>query len=215
MDKYIGQNNKLILEDFGYRPQKIVQLYNDEDIHLARKEAFAEGQNSGFQVGFEEGQEAAIGNYDIEMRSFLKTFNNKLDDLIIQMNLYNKHYAADLFDTTYAIFKKILPHYIEKNGKDEIHNFVNQILKNILKKQKILIKVGPAFQESIIQFLENENVDFEHINIVAENKYSQLECAIEWMDGGALLNIEDLYSQIESSFKAIQEIVNEKDVINS
>ena len=209
MDKYAGPNHKLFLEDFAYRPQKIIQIYNDEDIHLAKEKAFAEGQSAGYKNGYEEGKAIALTTHEIEMSSFLEAFNEKLEKLIFQMKAYNDNYAADLFDATYAIFKKVLPSYIEKNGKGELHNFIDQILKNILKKQEISIKVSPNLKESITEFLKSGNVNVDYINILEEEKYNQFECAIEWVDGGASLKIEELYDLIDRSFKDVQKIANE------
>jgi flagellar biosynthesis/type III secretory pathway protein FliH len=210
LDKNVDPSHKLFLEDFGYRPQKIIQIYNDEDIHLAKEHAFEEGQRAGYENGYEEGRAMALTTNAVETASLLQAFNEKLDELITHMKSYNDNYAVDLFDATYAIFKKVLPYYIEKNGKGEIHSFIDQILKNILKKQEISIKVKSSLQESITEFLKSENVNLDYINISAEDKYSQFECAIEWVDGGASLNIEELYDLIECSFKEVQQIADEK-----
>ncbi len=210
MDKYVEQGGKLFLEDFAYKPEKIIQIYNDEDLQAAREEAFASGQSVGFEKGYEEGQASAIHEHENEMASLLKAFNENIDQLIVETKFYNDNYAADLFDTTYAIFKKVLPRYIEDNGKQEVHKFVDQILKKILKKQQISIKVNPSMEESITEFLKSENVDFDHINIFGSNQLDQLECSIEWIDGGASLNIKALNDFMDSLFTDIKKIADEK-----
>lgn len=210
MDKYVEQDRKLFLEDFGYKPQKIIQIYNDEDLQVARDEGFGAGQSIGFEKGYEEGQASAISAHKMEMKSLLKAFNENIDQLIVQTKFYNDNYAADLFDTTYAIFKKVLPRYIEDNGKQEVHKFVDQILKKILKKQQISIKVNTSMEQSITEFLKSENVDFDHINIFGVNQLNQLECSIEWIDGGASLNINELHDFMDCMFTDMKKIADEK-----
>lgn len=209
LDKYFKQQNKLLLEDFDSSKQKIIQIFNQDDLLKEKEKSFQEGQSEGYLSGYEQGKNEAIQDYETELLSHFSMINHKLDQISHDIAEYKQHFSYHLLDATEAIFRKILPYYVKQYGKNEIKEFVKQIIEQTLKKDHFTIYTPQKYKEDIIEKFQENNISLESLTFkCADNDHTF--CDIQWTNGGASINIDALYEAANEALEHIKKQYNTK-----
>ena len=204
LDKHFVHQEKLFLEEFDKSAEKIVEIFSKEEILEAQEKAFKDGKAEGYKDGFNAGKIEAISEHEKEVLEVSNNLNQKVRELLEMMECYNSSYTCDFFDVIYEVFKKILPYYMKNNGKNEIQFFVKEILSKLLRKEGLRISVHEDIQEDLLKILKSEGIDEQKLEISTTNINSKNQASLDWVGGGARINIENVYEQMNQVFENIK-----------
>lgn len=178
-------------EDFDNNSGSSLSRNKLEDI---RTNAYEEGLNNGrteILTGLEQ-------SCDVLLQNILAATQNLSARQTEQMSLMNKE-AAKL---AYAIIEKLAPAAVAQTPLEEIELLVNQCLKNSPLEPRLVIRVDEAIITSLHEKIEKMKQDSGYpgqIVLIGEPMAHISDCRVEWANGGAERDFNNLMSTIEST----------------
>ena len=171
-------------------------LYREEDLAAAREEALAQGRTAGFRDA-----EASIENRAAQTLAHIRE----------QLAVADRSLAAtldgvkrDAVEVARTVMGKALPGLVRREGFGEIEALVSDCLENALSEPRIVVRVHDsvldALKARIDSLAERSGYDGK-IVLMVDDALGQDDCRVEWADGGAERNVEQLWNEIEGAIQ--------------
>lgn len=168
-------------------------IYSEEDMEIAREEAYV----AGHMRALEEAQaatEQAVAGALMSCRDALTELQPVLSQKQQEMSELAAHVAAE-------ICRKLLPSTSENYAIQEICALVRSLMPSLIGQPRLLVRVHADLVNNIREPLENIafKAGFEGKVVILEGDAMALSDArIEWPDGGAERNTSRLWDDIDA-----------------
>jgi flagellar assembly protein FliH len=168
--------------------------FSEEDLSLAREQAFA----AGHQTGVEETM-AATERLHAEALAVITQQLSALADIQAEAN---DACLRDAIAVAVTVVRKLQPEMGRANALDEISGVVRECLAHIEKDVRVTIRVNPEHMDSIRHYANQaaEATGFDGKLVYAGDPRIALgDCRVEWGDGGAERDQERLWAEIDAT----------------
>ena len=178
-----------------------IQLNLDEDIRNTQAKSYAEGLARGLEEGAVHGELGALTKSKKHAEAaFIKLYED-VNSLLKQEYIYDQALTNTVINLVETIVKKVLPHYSNKYGVDEIEHAIRYILSTLLDHQDISIFLAASTKEDIYERIAAiQSCIPNKITLHVDDILKEWECRIEWKGGGARWSQPDLLDSIQNIF---------------
>lgn len=167
-------------------------IYSEEDMEVAREEAYV----AGHMRALEEAQAAT----EQAMASAMMACRDSLGGLMPVITASTDQLAELASQVAAEICRKLLPHTSEKYAIQEICALVRSLMPNLTGQPRLLVRVHPDLINGLREPLDNIALrsGFEGKVVILEGENMALSDArVEWPDGGAERNTTRLWGEID------------------
>ncbi|MFM2130505.1 MAG: flagellar assembly protein FliH [Pseudomonadota bacterium] len=164
------------------------------DIESARAEAFKEGVAAGA-----EEQRAATEHLAAES---LQAIGQRLGDLRGHLDGLRNEIESQALEAVLVISRKLLPHFVEKHGTEEIEGLVRDCLSAVYDEPRVVIRAQDSVLDHVKARLEDliASSGFSgKVVLLADHAIGLEDCRIEWADGGTERSTSRLWQDIETT----------------
>lgn len=196
LDNFVKKASSFYLENFDedIPPSK---MYSEDEVINIQKKAFEDGITKGFEEGLTQGKEDAITAFEVSVQSVVISIEQKLENILKDQRIFLEELETNTTTLFYAFFKKLFPIYIKKFGIFEIEEFITNLLKQLLKKESLIIKINPQLIDVTKQHIIHEGFNEKDIKFQPDQNLNAHECQIEWENGGARYSLNRAYEHID------------------
>lgn len=195
---------EVLEEEDPEEPEIVIPTFSEEQVNAARDEGFANGREEGIREA-SEATERLISDTTLAI-------NAQLTQLFDQQRHANAEIFQDAVNASVAIVRKCFPNLAVEHSITEIEHMMGKILPQILEEPRVVVNVHndvkPPLSERMKDIIQNAHFD-GRVMIREDASISHGDCQIEWSNGGAERNMDELWRQIdeivESNLAATQE----------
>jgi flagellar assembly protein FliH len=166
--------------------------FSEEEVASAQQTAFDEGKAAGLQ----EAQEL----FENMIAGALTQISQTIPVVFEEHSKSQEEHEAHALAIATSVSKKIIPAYAESNGLDEIISVVSKCLEPLRSEPRLIVKVHETLREDVHEKLTKvaDQIGFDgRVVVMAHEELIPGDCRVEWSEGGAERNIEDLWKQID------------------
>ncbi|GGF56219.1 hypothetical protein GCM10011332_07120 [Terasakiella brassicae] len=166
--------------------------FSEEEVLAAQQTAFDEGKAAGL--------EEANAQFERMIATALTQMAQTIPAVFAAHSKSQEDHEAHALSVANAVTKKIIPAYAEKHGLDEILNVVSKCLEPLRAEPRIIVKVHESLREDLHDKLVKiaDELGFDgRIVTMAHDDILPGDCRIEWAEGGAERNIENMWQLID------------------
>ena len=172
--------------------------FSEAELAAAREAGFEEGHAAGHAAMVQSVEQAAV---------------TALAAISAQLAAMNGNFAeirdsaiASGVEVVAAAVRKLTPALAKRNGLAEIENLVRDSLHSLYDEPRVVIRA----HDSIIEALQ-ERIDglaaaagfTGKIVLFGDDQLSDTDCRVEWADGGAERNLEELWRRIDAAIERV------------
>lgn len=180
--------------DVHRAPERRPVLLSPDQLDALKKEAY----DSGVEAGKKAGKEEQLS----QQNAVLAKIDQNLSGLVKGLATIAHEQENQARRLALAIAKKILPHFTEQNGTQEIEALVGETLREMAREPRLVIRVSePQFDalNEKIQALATAKAFSGKVVILADAAVAGGDCRIEWADGGIERNTNATLETIEQT----------------
>jgi len=173
-------------------PEEVIPTFSEEEVEQARAE--------GFEAGKEEGRREAADATEQKLLETIEAACTKIGDIYNTQNEANREIGREMISVAAAIAKKMFPDLNARNALGEVERVVQETLKAVTEEPRIQIMVNPELREPLTERLGTmtHRAGFEGKVFVNPDPSMALgDCRIEWSNGAAVRDGEELWQMIE------------------
>lgn len=166
---------------------------------------YLQTKEKAYQEGLEEGQRRALNNQENHIANALDRMIERLDTLISRQIAYEALQQKETVHLAFSMIKKIMPQFIEKNGRDEIERILNNVLKNHIKVNELVVYTHSEMMRPVSMRMEEilKEHDFDtRLTFKTDDSLELSDCRAEWGEGGIARIVPSLWSEIENQIEA-------------
>lgn len=167
--------------------------FTEEELQLAREQAFERGRDAGRQEAeMETGRMIA---------SALEEVGRLLPEMIEQaeMNRVEAHRTAA--QVVQAVLRKVLPQAVRLSAAEVIEDLVGECLGRVIDEPRVVVRVSDPMVDDYRDRLEERArlVGFEgRLVVVGDGRLGPADCKLEWADGGAERHANEIWKEIDA-----------------
>ena len=172
-------------------------VFTEEDLALARQEAFQQGLLQGQQEGLTQ---AAASQQNAQNEAL-----TRIAELMRELQQNAKHQKLKAEEvavaTALAVIGKMLPTYSRKHGFGEVESLIRTCLQNLQEEPRIVIRVADSLLDSLQEKITaiTANIGFDgKVVLLADDELAPSDIRIEWADGGAERDSRRLWQEINA-----------------
>lgn len=165
--------------------------FSEEEIEAAKQAARMEGHSQGFT-------EASEG-LNRQVTLLLDGLNNQILSLGQNLQQLEAQKNKDAAQLALAITQKLLPDYCSRHGTKEIEALIEDCLNHSGEEPRLVVRLSETMMEQLklsIDQMALRNGYEGRIILIADANLTDLDCLVEWADGGAERNIAKLWQEI-------------------
>lgn len=181
------------VEEVEEEPEVVVPTFSEEQVEAARKEGFEQGKTDALKEA-----STTIENQIVDST---KAIGAQLNQLISSQSQVNNDIFRDAIKISRAITQKSFPSINAEHGILEIEQLIRHILNQILEEPRVKIQVHPTLTEHLSERLNEISAEthFEgRVHIIADEAIEQGDCRIDWSNGGAERNLDNVMLEIDA-----------------
>lgn len=168
--------------------------YNEEELNAAVEKARAEGKEEGRQEAFQESAESL----EQSTKTTLDTLAAQISNLALAEGARNEAFERDALQMSYCVFKKLFPYYADREGLNEIEEFIKTLILKQDTKAEMNILVSPKLAEKISKSVAaHPSLGDYLIYVKGAESLEEGDARIEWDNGGATRELSTLQKQID------------------
>ncbi len=165
--------------------------YTEQQLETVREQAY--------ESGYAAGQKASEETQRQQMNTLLGRVEQKLNELNEAAAQQWREQMGHLQCVAVAVARKIMPAYAARYGCDEIQAVIAQVLTEIGREPRLVIRVGEAQFDAIsakIADITARQAYAGKVVVLGEPDLGAADCRIEWADGGIERDSEKLWQDI-------------------
>lgn len=187
MEKFLFNTN--LDPDAVHEPE--APSFSEDDLEAVKHAARAEGHAQGFT-------EASEG-MNKQIALLLDGLSNQMTQIMAQASVFEHQKSLDATRLALAITQKILPDYCQRHGVKEIEALIKDCLEESRDEPRLVIRLSDKMLDHLkaqIEEMTDQSGYEGRVIILADARLSDLDCLVEWADGGAERSIERLWKDI-------------------
>lgn len=181
-------------------PVAPVRQYTEDDIIAARDEGFAQGEaaaRAAALVGIEQATAKTLAAIGAQMT------NAGQDIERIRAQILN-----DSLKVVSAAINKVVPTLARHNALHEIERLIRECLQAIYDEPRVVVRA----HDRVISTLQTRidgmaaSCGFQgKIMLFPDEQLNDTDCRVEWADGGAERNLDDMWKQIDAALQRMMD----------
>jgi len=180
------------VEEEEEEPEEEIPTFSEEELEQARAE--------GFGAGKEEGRREAADATEQKLLEAIEKACSELAEIYNTQTEANREIGREMVSVSTSIAKKMFPDLNARNALGEVERVVQETLKAVTEEPRIQIMVNPELREPLGERLATmtHRAGFEGKVFVNPDPSMTLgDCRIEWSNGAAVRDGEELWEMIE------------------
>ncbi|TNE66684.1 MAG: hypothetical protein EP335_03060 [Alphaproteobacteria bacterium] len=173
------------------------------DIELDRlRQETDQVRNESHRQGFEAGRQEALGQVEESTRQLMGELSNAAQSLFSQRAQLEQHLKTEMVQLAYTIASKLAPALVRTKPMSEIEALIEDCMATANKEPRLVVRVSEEMLDPVNERIEamKQATSFPgDIVLVAEADFGQLDCRVEWPDGGTERRHTDIQRQIEDA----------------
>ena len=180
-------------------PSLLPILFTEEQMEQAKKESYAKGHKDGVE-------ESRISR-ESHIADILKAIASALPALQKAESARELAYEHEVLSLVLLVVRKILPHFVLREGSNEIFHVLERVLQDVRGQNEILIEVPTGLISEIEAYLQTLHAHQESVrySVREDDSLRHGDCKVYWRDGGAVRQASALLAEIESSLALLLE----------
>jgi flagellar assembly protein FliH len=166
----------------------------------------AAAREAGFQEGHAAGHAAMAQSVEQAAATALAAISSQLAAMNGNFAEIRDTAIASGVEVVAAAVRKLTPALAKRNGLVEIENLVRDSLHSLYDEPRVVIRA----HDSVIEALQ-ERIDglaaaagfTGKIVLFGDDQLSDTDCRVEWADGGAERNLEELWRRIDAAIERV------------
>lgn len=166
--------------------------YTQAQLDAARDEAY--------QSGLQAGQAAEQASQTQQLSGLVSQLEQKIGLLIAVAEDARAQQSTRICEMSAAIVRKLLPHYVEREGLQEITAILGQVLRDMNREPRLVVRVSESNFDPIsahIKSMSEQHAYAGKVVVLAENTMAASDCLVEWADGGIERDMKTLWQEID------------------
>lgn len=168
--------------------------FSEEDVSKFKKESFESGKSSGLDEARRQQEETLIAlmrNMAVLLEKLLENEarrENDKNNAIIRLSL--------------KIAQKLFPGLAKAHAMDEIESTVQAVLEKRKEEPRLVVTVHDSILDKLRSRMDTlgESAGFHgKVILMGGDDLAPTDCRIEWADGGAEKNFEQIFTEIENT----------------
>jgi flagellar assembly protein FliH len=196
--KFLFDNSFDVAESPALSPAAPPRQFSEEDILAARDEGFAQGEAAG--------RAAALTSIEQASAKTLTVIGARLNDAGQEIERIRAATMSDALKVLGAAIRKVIPELARRNALNEIEQLVRECLQAIYDEPRVVVRghdrVIAALQPRIDAMAASCGFHGK-IVLFADDQLNETDCRVEWADGGAERNLDDMWRQIDAAIERI------------
>lgn len=166
--------------------------FSEAELQAARDTAFEAGKAEGFtraNTGFEHQLTDVIGSLHGEFTTIARA-----------QYAANHETMRDCVKVAATIARKMFPEYAKTHGLAEIEEFIKATISTLFSEADVIVRIPEALADEVASRLTPAAAASglgENLKIVPDSTLGPADCRMEWGNGGAERNGNQLLSEIE------------------
>lgn len=176
------------------------QQFTEEDIIAARDEGFAQGEAAA--------RAAAMVSIDQASAKALAAISDQLSNTAPEIERIRAQTLKDSLKVVSAAINKVVPTLARHNALSEIERLIRECLQAIYDEPRVVVRA----HERIISALQTRvdgmavSCGFQgKIVLFPDDQLNDTDCRVEWADGGAERNLDDMWAQIDTALQRMMD----------
>lgn len=164
--------------------------FTQEELAAAKSSAFEEGKRAGLTE--------AQSSLEKQVLDVVNAIQQEIPPLFSNEDQREAQFQNDLIALFDSIMAQLLPSFMAQHGLEELKIAISNIFKDIHAQKNLIIYVHETVLEPVKKHLSEENTPQQttQINVQSHSDLGIHECKMEWDNGGASFNLEDLAQKI-------------------
>jgi len=172
--------------------EEAAPTYSEEELALAREESF--------HAGKEEGVRDASDTVESQTLDTMRALGIQIPELFRHMERRHSETFHESINAAITIVRKFFPNMTDEHNLKEIETMLGAILSEILEEPRVILHVSPIIAKRLTERVDAiaSDAHFEGRVVVMEDEGAAPgDCRVEWSNGGAERNLNDLWRQID------------------
>lgn len=120
--------------------------FSAEELQAAKAQAWQEGRDAGYSD--------AIAEREAMVTTQLESLSAQISGIFVHQDVSNEHIALDASETAISLLKRLLPHYSEQHGTEEIKAALAACMEQLTAQSRVTISVPEAQEETLKPHIE-------------------------------------------------------------
>ena len=183
----------------------------DEELDRVRADA-DRIQSEAYSQGLEEGRRQALAEIEAATKETLGQVEEAAHALFSQRSQLEGTLKQEMVQLAYAISAKLAPALIRAHPMAEIEALIEDCLSTMHAEPRLLVRVSEQLVDSVNERLEDLKASTGFpgdIVLIGEQTMGDLDCRVEWPDGGTERRHDAIVGLIE---QAVQRFVMPDDL---
>ncbi len=191
-------DNSFDAADFpaGPAPVAAPKQYTEEDLAAACDEGFAQGEAAA--------RAAAMVSIEQAGAKALAVISTQLNSAGQDIERIRAQILKDSLKLVSAAIGKIVPTMARHNALAEIERLIRDCLQAVYDEPRVVVRahdrVITALQDRV-NTLASSSGFHGKIMLFPDEQLTETDCRVEWADGGAERNLDDMWSQIDTALQ--------------
>ena len=184
----------------GPAPVAAPKSYSEEDLVAARDEGFAQGEaaaRAAAMVSIEQASAKTLAAIGVQL-------NNASQDI----ERIRAQILKESLKLVSAAIGKIVPTMARHNALAEIERLIRDCLQAIYDEPRVVVRahdrVIAALQDRVNSLASSSGFHGK-IMLFPDEQLNETDCRVEWADGGAERNLDDMWSQIDNALQRMMD----------
>ena len=177
-------------------PEVVEPEITEDDLEQARDE----GRREGIDLGREEGRSEAYAGIEQTTQNLLVGLTGRIGELITEQPKLRRVIATEALDAASTIVKKLLPSLEKSEALKEIEAVVSECLERAQDEPRLVVRVSERMLEPVKTRIDalvaSEGFEGKIVFLAVEG-FGDSDVRVEWADGGAERNVENLWRDID------------------
>lgn len=191
--KKLEERERLAAEAAAAAEVEAEPSFSEEELAAAKAQAYEEGRAAGLAEA-ESQREAGLAG-------ILDTIGAQIAGLHVHQDVANEKLAADLTELGRTVMSKVLPHYTQKHGADEVTAILSEGFSRLVHEQRISITVGQEVHEMLeprIEAMAAKSGYDGRLKLVADPDMGLADVVVNWGDGRLEHSTDEIWAEIEA-----------------
>jgi flagellar assembly protein FliH len=176
------------------------QQITEEDIRAARDEGFAQGEAAA--------RPAAMVAVEQSISQTLTAISGQLSSVSQNIEQVRSQIFADSLKVVSTAIHKVVPTLARHSVLNEIERLIRECLQAIYDEPRVVVRGHDRIISALQPRIDAMAVacGFQgKIVLFPDDQFNETDCRVEWADGGAERNLDDVWRQIETALQRMTE----------
>lgn len=167
--------------------------FSEDDMAVAREEAFAQGH--------EQGTAEALAGAETRTAEALEALPGQFKEIFRRQAEAQDILVANGVQVAMAVMRKLFPAFARRGGADEIVKVVEDSVRRLIEESRVVLRVHPDLAEAVTARIAPTTARIgaeSKVVVLGDAEIAFGDCRMEWDGGGAERDSARLWREIDA-----------------